>query len=92
MPIYEYACQKCGNEFELLVLKDTKVACPSCQGEELERLLSGFAVNSPELSQARVKAARKANATSKNFKDKQIAESEHIREHIMEHRDSVRNS
>lgn len=92
MPIYEYVCGGCGNEFELLVLKDTKIACPACQGEQLERLLSGFAVNSPEMSQARVRAARKASAASKNFKDKQIAEAEHIREHISEHRENVRNS
>jgi putative FmdB family regulatory protein len=91
VPIFEYQCRKCGNEFELLVLKDTVIACPSCQGQDLERLLSGFAVNSEELSRARVQKARKANAQSSNYKDKQIAEAEHIREHINEHNDEARN-
>ena len=62
-------------------------------------LLSGRATGAPPVGvrgeftrtvTARVKAARKANAASKNFKDKQIAEAEHVREHIMEHRDAVR--
>jgi putative FmdB family regulatory protein len=85
MPIYEYECRSCRLEFELIVLKDTVVACPSCQGQDLERLLSGFAVNTPELSQARVKAARHMARNSTNFKDKQVAEAEHIREHVTEH-------
>jgi len=85
MPIYEYECRNCHQEFELIVLKDTVIACPSCQGSDLERLLSGFAVSTAELSQARVKSARRAAAHSTNFKDKQIAEAEHIREHVTEH-------
>jgi putative FmdB family regulatory protein len=90
VPIYEYQCRGCGHEFELLVIRDTVPACPSCHAHELERLLSGFAVNSAELSQSRVKSARKAIMNSRNRKDEKIAEAEHIREHIQEHRD--RNS
>ena len=45
MPIYEYECQQCGNHFETLVRGTTKVACPSCRGTELTRLLSVFAVS-----------------------------------------------
>ena len=85
MPIYEYECRTCHQEFELIVLKDTVLACPSCHGSDLERLISGFAVNTPELSQARVKSARRAAQHSSNFKDKQIAEAEHLREHVAEH-------
>ena len=43
MPIYEYACQDCGNAFELLVRSDTHLACPSCQSTQLEKQLSVFA-------------------------------------------------
>ena len=40
MPIYTYRCAACDSEFEQLVRSDTKVACPSCQGRKLERLMS----------------------------------------------------
>jgi len=85
MPIYEYECRTCHQEFELIVLKDTVIACPSCHGSDLERLLSGFAVNTAEMSQARVKSARRAARNSTNFRDKQIAEAEHLHEHVSEH-------
>lgn len=43
MPIYEYQCRACGNQFEYLVLPSTPdAACPSCQSRELEQLLSLF--------------------------------------------------
>ena len=87
MPIYEYQCRGCGHEFELLVLRDTVPACPSCSGKDLEKLLSGFAVSSEELRNAHVKSARQAFRNSKNRKDEKIAEAEHVREHIQEHRD-----
>ena len=40
MPIYTYRCSACGAEFERLVRSDTRVACPSCKGRKLERLMS----------------------------------------------------
>lgn len=45
MPIYEYACQRCGRRFEKLVRSDTVVACPDCGGDDLRKLLSAFAVS-----------------------------------------------
>jgi putative FmdB family regulatory protein len=84
MPIYEYECQTCHHQFELLVLPQTKttMACPSCQGVDLERLLSGFAVSSDSTRQSNLQAARKRYASSSNLKDKKIAESEDVREHL----------
>jgi len=83
MPIYEYACKACGHQFEFLLLPSVKATavCPECQGQDLERLLSGFAVNSAEMSQARVQKARTRLAKSRNYVDKQVAEREHIEEH-----------
>lgn len=43
MPIYEYACQDCGREFEALVRADTVPACPNCQSNHLDKQLSVFA-------------------------------------------------
>lgn len=46
MPIYEYRCAKCGHEFEAIVGRSAKAACPSCGGRKLEKQLSVFAVSS----------------------------------------------
>ena len=40
MPIYEYACDSCGHEFELLVRNAETPACPECASEALTRKLS----------------------------------------------------
>lgn len=44
MPLYEYECQRCHHQFELLVREQTVLACPSCQSDALEKQLSVFAV------------------------------------------------
>jgi putative FmdB family regulatory protein len=40
MPIFEYACQDCGREFEAFVTAARVPACPACQGVNLARQLS----------------------------------------------------
>lgn len=40
MPMYEYACQSCEHTFETLVFAGETVACPKCESEKLERLMS----------------------------------------------------
>ena len=82
MPIYEYKCRGCGNEFEALILPQSKGApeCPSCHSKKLEQLLSGFMVGSEERSQAVLKAARRKYVKGE-LRDKQIAESEEARNH-----------
>ena len=62
MPIFEYRCQGCGREFELLVFKATKPACPGCQSEALERLLSVPAVKSAGTHALALKAAKKRDS------------------------------
>jgi len=81
MPIYEYECRGCGQQFELLVLKGTVAACPECQSQDLEQLLSGFAVSSESTRQANLQAAREKLKSSKTLRDKKVAEVEEIREH-----------
>jgi putative FmdB family regulatory protein len=51
MPIYEYRCNQCKKEFAQLFLnpKETKHArCKFCNGRNLTRLLSSFAVHQTE--------------------------------------------
>ena len=81
MPIFDYECRKCGEQFELLVLKTTVAACPSCQSQELEQLISGFAVSSEATRQSHLQAARRKYAASSDVKDKKVAEAEEVREH-----------
>lgn len=43
MPIYEYNCQECDEEFELLLRSaDEEPRCPKCNTTAVERLLSVF--------------------------------------------------
>lgn len=42
MPVYEYACKKCGHEFEELVFGDEKPVCPKCKAHALEKKFSVF--------------------------------------------------
>lgn len=42
MPIYEYLCEKCGKEFELIVFKEEDVVCPECGNRDLKKKMSTF--------------------------------------------------
>ena len=39
MPIYEYTCNSCAAEFELLVRDTDEPICPECDGQEPVRAL-----------------------------------------------------
>lgn len=46
MPIYEYACESCGNKFEKLVRRSEDMlesGCPSCGQKHLKQEYSTFA-------------------------------------------------
>ncbi|MFZ0448976.1 MAG: zinc ribbon domain-containing protein [Desulfatiglandaceae bacterium] len=41
MPIYEYRCEKCNEEFETIVFgNDEDVTCPHCNCGDVHRLMS----------------------------------------------------
>ena len=42
VPIYEYQCQECGEEFEKLIRSSEKIECPECSSEKVRKLLSRF--------------------------------------------------
>jgi putative FmdB family regulatory protein len=47
MPIFEYRCQQCGNEFEKLVFnRSAAVECPSCDGAQVTKKFSTFGMKS----------------------------------------------
>jgi len=46
MPMYEYRCQKCGKQYEMLRRMqdaDCELECPDCRSHHVERLVSTFA-------------------------------------------------
>ncbi len=50
MPIFEFVCESCGEEFEELVrsFSDTsQVSCPQCNSEQVKKKISVFAAQMP---------------------------------------------
>jgi putative FmdB family regulatory protein len=66
VPIFEYRCEGCGREFEVLVRPGTTAACPACQSTALERLVSIPAVKSEGTHRLALKAAKKRDAKQAN--------------------------
>ena len=58
MPIYEYKCQACSHQFELLVRSGTVPACPSCGADQLDRLISLPAIKSDSTHAQAMSAAK----------------------------------
>ena len=79
MPIYEYECRACGNRFEAIVRMNDSPACPSCKSEDLERLISMFAVDAPGTRSKALSAIQKSNAKVSN--DKAWADFEYDKKH-----------
>lgn len=55
MPIYEYHCRGCDNEFERLIRsrrEESNVTCPSCDSKDVEKRVSVFAARGAEASSA----------------------------------------
>ncbi|MFQ6618925.1 MAG: zinc ribbon domain-containing protein [Fidelibacterota bacterium] len=49
MPIYEFKCRGCGDQFEELIFSHSgvsDVSCPRCGSSGVEKLISTFAFNS----------------------------------------------
>ena len=60
MPIYEYLCKSCEQQFEALVLRgEEPKTCKACGGEQLERLLSLPAVKSESTHNLAMRAAKR---------------------------------
>lgn len=83
MPIYDYKCSSCGAEFEELVKLGETPNCPSCNGKDLEKLLSLPAV-STDKSRKRNMAIARRRADSVR-KEQKHAQAEYERNYLKEH-------
>ena len=62
MPLFDFACRKCGKQFEALVRTGTKPKCEACGNEDLERLFSLPTVKSESTHDLAMRAAKKRDA------------------------------
>jgi putative FmdB family regulatory protein len=65
MPIHDYHCRNCDKTSELLVRASTRVVCPHCGSEALDKLVS--APMPPGRSKAVIAAGRAAAAREGHF-------------------------
>ena len=81
MPLFDFECQDCGEQFEALVRHNSgTITCPACESSNLEQqTLTSFSVSSETTRQANLKTARTQN--SKRQRDWQVAQREYERDH-----------
>ena len=84
MPIYEYKCSGCGNEFEKIVKLNESPDCPGCGSSEVEKLVTFSATVSTTRTRARSVAGARAR-TSEVKKEQDRAHEEYRRKHIEDH-------
>lgn len=78
MPIFEYDCLQCGEQFEHLLRKaNDPVQCPACGTSQLRRLVSLSSVSSEGRSAANLRAAHQRAASKRHEKQR----SEHAQHH-----------
>lgn len=64
MPIFDFRCKECGNNFELLVLGPTAYECPQCGSSDVDKLVSLPAPKGKTagiINSARAQAAREGH-------------------------------
>ena len=72
MPIYEYKCEDCNSEFELLIFSGEVAQCPHCGSQKLTKKISvvNFASseteNSSDTSQNSMSSSACSSCVSKN--------------------------
>ena len=79
MPLFDFRCRRCGQEFEALVRAGHSVVC-SCGSDDLEQLPSGFAVSSSTIRKTNLDAVRRKGAQAR--KDKLRADHAYMQKHM----------
>ncbi|MCX7988164.1 MAG: zinc ribbon domain-containing protein [Thermodesulfovibrio sp.] len=64
MPIYEYKCNNCGENFEILVFGNKKVACPKCKSEEITKKLSSFSMKGVQKGNSACSSCKSSSCSS----------------------------
>lgn len=67
MPLYEYICESCGDQFEKMVRlseQDLRPQCPTCQSDQTRKQLSLFASRSAGGSLSGASAASCSSGSS----------------------------
>lgn len=62
MPLFDFVCKACDNEFEVLVRGSAAPVCPACGSAELERQLSMPNVKSEGTHRLAMAAAKRRDA------------------------------
>jgi len=83
MPIYEFQCKRCGNQFEKLVRVDHTADCPACQASEVERLFSVPGISTQKSRSVTIAEAKRRGSAIK--KEKDHAQAEYERNYIRDH-------
>ena len=86
MPIFEYRCPGCLDEFESLVLNSSPApGCPSCGSQDLEKLMSMSSVSSEQIRSRATSDIRARNRALR--KDHAHEEVKRVEAHAHDHDD-----
>ena len=80
MPIYEFQCQSCGNEIEVIqkISDDPLTDCEACGKPDLKKMVSAaaFRLSGSGWYETDFKAGKKKNLTAKNDNEPSTTKSE----------------
>jgi len=64
MPIFEYICNECGEEFEKLVFGNQEIHCPQCNTKKVKKKFSVFCSSGTEKPLAGTSGCTSCSKTS----------------------------
>lgn len=68
MPLYDFRCRQCGEQFEELVPAGSSAPCPACGSTDVERMLGRFA--GPFTVGLRGRAAKRSNEVRRSREER----------------------